>query len=78
MPIYITTMVVALVFAVGAFAPTHPVSAALITNNDVEDQKAVVHESIRLAMLEQVKLIQMVFIQLLETRVAELQAQQTT
>jgi len=73
---FIIPMVVALVFAVGAFAPSVNVHAALITNSDVSEQKAVVHESIRLAMFEQVKLIQMIFIQLLEERIEVLEAQQ--
>lgn len=72
----IIPVVLALVLVVGTFLPAASVKAALITDADVTEQTAVVHESIRVTLFEQVKLIQMVFIQLLEVRIAELQAQQ--
>ena len=71
----ITMMLLALVFAVGTFLPAASAEAALITDTQVAEQKAVLNESVRGTLLEELKLVQMVFIQLLEQHVAQLQAQ---
>lgn len=70
----ITMMVLALVFTVGTFLPTASAEAALITDAQVTEQKAVLNESVRNVLLEELKLVQMVFIQLLEQRITQLQA----
>jgi len=70
----ITTMLLTLVFAVGTFAPLTRVQAAYISNEQVEEQKMVLNESVRNLLLEELKLVQMIFIQLLEERIADLEA----
>lgn len=72
---HITAMLLTLVFVVGTFAPLTRVQAALITNEQVEEQKIVLNESVRNLLREELKLVQMIFIQALEKRIDELKAQ---
>lgn len=68
----IAMMLLALVFAVGTYLPATSAQAALISDEQVQEQKVVLNESVRSLLLEELKLVQMIFIQLLEQRIDEL------
>ncbi len=67
-------MHLALAFIIGVGIPAAKAEAALITNAAIADQKVQVQESIRVALTEQLTLLQMEFIQLLENRIAFIKA----
>ncbi len=68
-------MLLALAFIIGVGMPAANAEAALITNTAVSEQKVEVRAAVRLALTEQLKLLQMVFIQQLEHRIAVLKTQ---
>lgn len=67
-----------LTVALFAFAPLFigQVHAQTMTQEKVDQQYTIVHSQLRSTLVEHVKLLQMVFIQHLEGRLAELQAAQ--
>ncbi len=67
-------MLLALALIIGVGIPSANAEAALITNAAIAEQKVQVQESIRVALTEQLTLLQMEFIQLLENRIAFIKA----
>ena len=68
----IKTMVVAFMFAVGVLVPAENATASLISDAQVDEQEMVHAEAERKALLEELKLVQMLFIQLLGERISQL------
>ncbi len=55
--------------------PTAPAHAYIFTQNELDDQKEVVTNELTQTMEEQLKLLQMIFINLLDERLEQLERQ---